>query len=144
MLTQTVNLTVLNPVQPLEFSTQNQNSVVMRLQVGESSFLLMGDAEVNTEASILQSGLEVDSDVLKVGHHGSNTATSEAFLNAVSPSIAIISAGIDNQFGHPHQETLNKLSEQGVRVYGTYESGSITITATTTQIQVLNGSWQDS
>jgi competence protein ComEC len=80
ILTQTVNLTVLNPVQPLEFSTQNENSVVMRLQIGESSFLLMGDAEVNTEASILQSGLEVDSDVLKVGHHGSNTATSDAFL----------------------------------------------------------------
>jgi competence protein ComEC len=60
VLTQTVNLTALNPVQPLEFSTQNENSVVMRLQIGKSSFMLMGDAEVNTEASILQSGLEVD------------------------------------------------------------------------------------
>jgi competence protein ComEC len=134
-LTQNVNITVLNPVQPLEFSTQNENSVVMRLQIGESSFLLMGDAEVNTEASILQSGLEVDSYVLKVGHHGSNTTTSDAFLTAVSPSIAIISAGLNNQYGHPHQETLDKLFSRGITVYGTYKSGSIVATANTTTIE---------
>ena len=135
ILTQTVNLTVLNPIQPLEFSTQNENSVVMRLQTGESSFLLMGDAEVNTEASILQSGLEVDSDLLKVGHHGSNTATSDAFLDVVSPSIAIISAGLNNQFGHPHQETLDKLFARGITVYGTYKSGTIVATANSTTIE---------
>ena len=135
ILTQTVNLTVLNPIQTLEFSTQNENSVVMRLQTGESSFLLMGDAEVNTEASILQSGLEVDSDLLKVGHHGSNTATSDAFLDVVSPSIAIISAGLNNQFGHPHQETLDKLFARGITVYGTYKSGTIVATANSTTIE---------
>jgi competence protein ComEC len=106
ILTRNVNLTVLNPVQPLEFNDQNENSVVMRLQIGESSFLLMGDAEADTEESIIESGLEVNSDVLKVGHHRSNSSTTDAFLNAVSPSIAIISAGENNQYGHPHQETL--------------------------------------
>jgi competence protein ComEC len=138
LLTANANLTVLNPVQPLEFNEQNLNSVVMRLQVGGSSFLLMGDAEEVTEESILQSGIEVDGDVLKVGHHGSRTATTDAFLTAVSPSIAIISAGIDNPYGHPHQETLDKLLAHQITVYGTYQSGTITITANSTSIHVLN------
>ena len=130
-----MNITVLSPVQPLEFSDQNENSVVMRLQIGESSFLLMGDAEVSTEESILQSGLEVNSGVLKVGHHGSNSSTSETFLSAVSPTIAIISAGEGNQYGHPHQETMGKLLARGIKVYGTYKSGSIVATANTTTIE---------
>ncbi len=138
VLTQNVNLTVLNPVQPLEFNEQNLNSVAMRLQIGESSFLLMGDAEIETEESILQSGMEVSADVLKVGHHGSNTATSDYFLTAVSPSIAIVSAGEDNPYGHPHQETLDKLIANQITVYGTYQSGTITISANSTSIQVLN------
>jgi competence protein ComEC len=136
ILTQTVNLTVLNPVQPLEFSEQNENSVVMRLQIGSSSFMLMGDAEDDTEASILQSGLEVESDVLKVGHHGSNSSTSDAFLNAVSPSIAIISAGLNNPYGHPHNETIGKLFARGITVYGTYKSGTIVATANSTTIDL--------
>ena len=138
VLAQNVNLTVLNPVQPLEFNKQNLNSVAMRLQIGESSFLLMGDAEVETEESILQSGMEVSGDVLKVGHHGSDTATSDHFLTMVSPSIAIVSAGEDNPYGHPHQETLDKLIANQITTYGTYQSGTITITANSTSIQVLN------
>jgi competence protein ComEC len=138
ILTPNTNLTVLNPVLPLEFSDQNLNSVAMRLQIGESSFLLMGDAEIETEDSILQSGLVVSSDVLKVGHHGSNTATSDAFLTAVSPSIAVISAGIDNPYGHPHQETLDKLFANQITVYGTYQSGTIAISANLTSMQVLD------
>jgi len=129
ILTQNVNLTILNPVQPLEFDDQNENSVAMRLQIGGSSFLLMGDTEASAESSILQSGLEIDSDVLKVGHHGSRYSTTEAFLNAVSPSIAVISAGEDNQFGHPHQETLDKLLGRGINVYATYQSGTIVMSA---------------
>ena len=138
VLAQNVNLTVLNPVQPLEFNKQNLNSVALRLQIGESNFLLMGDAEVETEESILQSGMEVGGDVLKVGHHGSNTATSDHFLSAVSPSIAIVSAGEDNPYGHPHQETLDKLIANQVTTYGTYQSGTITISANSTSIQGLN------
>jgi beta-lactamase superfamily II metal-dependent hydrolase len=138
VLAQNVNLTVLNPLQPLEFNKQNLNSVAMRLQIGESTFLLMGDAEVETEESILQSGIEVNGDVLKVGHHGSNTATSDHFLTTVSPSIAIVSAGEDNPYGHPHQETLDKLIANQITTYGTYQSGTITITANSTSIQVQN------
>jgi len=138
ILTPNANLTLLNPVQPLEFDEQNLNSVAMRLQVGDSSFLLMGDAEDVTEESILQSGLEVSGDVLKVGHHGSNTATTDSFLTAVSPSIAIISAGDGNPYGHPHQETLDKLFANQITVYGTYQSGTKAISANLTSIQVLN------
>lgn len=138
ILAQNVNLTILNPVQPLEFNEQNLNSVAMRLQIGESSVLLMGDAEIESEESILQSGLTVNGDVLKVGHHGSNTATSDSFLNSVSPSIAIISAGADNPFGHPHQETLDKLFANQITVYGTHQSGTITISANSTSIQILD------
>jgi competence protein ComEC len=138
VLAEDVNFTVLNPVQPLEFSEQNENSVVMRLQIGGSSFLLMGDAEASTEESILLSGLEVDSDVLKVGHHGSNSSTTDAFLSAVSPSMAVISAGLNNPYGHPHQETLDKLFAHQVTVYGTYQSGTVIISANSTSIQVLN------
>jgi beta-lactamase superfamily II metal-dependent hydrolase len=98
----------------------------------------MGDAEVETEESILQSGLDVGGDVLKVGHHGSRTATTDDFLTAVSPSIAIISAGEDNPYGHPHQETIDKLLANQITAYGTYQSGTITITANSTSIQVLN------
>ena len=134
ILAEDVNLTVLSPVQPLEFEDQNENSVVMRLQVGDSSFLLMGDAEADTEEDILQSGVEVDSDVLKVGHHGSRSSTTDALLNSVSPSIAVISAGEDNQYGHPHQETLDKLFAHGITVYGTYKSGNIVATANSTAI----------
>ncbi len=138
ILTSNANLTLLNPFQPLEFNDQNLNSVVLRMQIGESSFLLMGDAEVETEESILQSGLEVNSYVLKVGHHGSNTATSDSFLATASPSIAIISAGVGNPYGHPHQETLDKLFANQITVYGTYQSGTIAISANLTSIQVLN------
>jgi len=138
ILTAAANLTVLNPVQPLEFTSQNENSVVMRIQIGESSFLLMGDAEADTEESILESGLEVKSDMLKVGHHGSRSSTTDAFLNAVSPSFAIVSAGEDNSHGHPHQETLDKLFEHGIIVYGTYKSGSIVALANSAAIAFQN------
>jgi competence protein ComEC len=136
-LTQNVNLTVLNPVQPLELTSQNENSIVMRLQIGQSSFLLMGDAEADTEKDILKSGLEVNSDVLKVGHHGSRSSTTDAFLSVVSPSIAVICAGEDNQYGHPHPETLDKLLEHGIVVYATYKSGSIVATVNSTSINFL-------
>jgi competence protein ComEC len=126
ILTETANLTVVHPVQPLEFSDQNDNSVVTKLQVGNTSFLFMGDAEEPAEQSMLVSSVvSLKCDVLKVGHHGSNTATSQAFLDIASPSYAIICAGIDNSYGHPHNETIQKLLAEGVTIYGTHVSGTI-------------------
>jgi len=126
ILTETANLTIANPVQPLEFGDQNDNSVVTKLQVANTSFLFMGDAEEPAEQSMLVSSVvSIKCDVLKVGHHGSSTATSQAFLDIVSPSYAIISAGENNSYGHPHEETIQKLLAEGVTIYGTYVSGTI-------------------
>jgi len=124
-LTTTSNFTILNPVQPLEFGETNLNSIVIRLQVGNVSFLFAGDAEIASEQSMLNAGLHLKSDVLKVGHHGSSTSTSPAFLDAVNPSIAVISAGVNNRYGHPDNETVQRLLNKGVAVYGTYISGTI-------------------
>ena len=134
ILTPTTNLTILNPTQPLQFTDQNDNSIVMRLQTGETSFLLTGDAEADAEQSMLSAGLNLKSDVLKVGHHGSRYATTDQFLNSVSPSYAIISAGKDNPYGFPYAETIQRLLSHGVTIYGTYLSGTIIATTDGTSI----------
>lgn len=125
ILTETANLTVFNPVQPLEFTSVNDNSVVVKLQVGNTSFLFTGDAEADAEQSMLDAGLDLQSDVLKVGHHGSRYATTQPFLDSVAPSYAIISAGENNSYGHPHEETIQRLLAKGVTIYGTFHSGTI-------------------
>ncbi|MBN2096089.1 MBL fold metallo-hydrolase [Candidatus Peregrinibacteria bacterium] len=103
-----------------DVANDNNASVVARLvertpDNWRSLALLTGDAEQEEELEILLSGQEVASDVLKIGHHGSRTATSDVFLAAVRPSTAIISAGEGNQFDHPHPETLEKLRDLDVR-----------------------------
>ena len=85
--------------------------------------MLTGDAEHEEEIAVLLSGQAVQSDILKLGHHGSRTATSDAFLAAINPSTAVISAGRDNQFEHPHPETLEKV--EGLEVRQTMEEGMI-------------------
>jgi competence protein ComEC len=137
-LTSTVNLTVYNPVQPLEFTDQNENSVVLKLQAGETSFLLEGDASSGAEASMINAGLNLHSNVLKVGHHGSAYATTDAFLSAVQPTYAVISCGLNNQYGFPAPETMQRLSNHNVITYGTYRSGTIIATSDGTTITFLN------
>ena len=125
ILTETTNLTVFNPVQPLEFTDKNENSVVVKLQAGNTSFLFTGDAEADAEQSMLDAGLDLHCDILKVGHHGSNSSTTQPFLDSVAPTYAIISAGETNSYGHPHNETIQKLLSKCVTIYGTYHSGTI-------------------
>lgn len=125
ILTETANLTVFNPVQPLEFTSANDNSVVVKLQVDSTSFLFTGDAEADAEESMLNAGLDLQSDILKVGHHGSRSSTTQLFLDSIAPSYAIISAGEDNPYGHPHNETIERLLAKGVTIYGTFHSGTI-------------------
>ena len=114
---------MLAPVQ--SYDDNNNNSIVLRLDYGDNSFLFTGDAESQAEADILASGADVEADVLKVGHHGSSTSTSDEFLAAVSPEYAVISCGEGNSYGHPHAETLNKLRQNGITVYRTDEQGTI-------------------
>jgi len=128
VLTATTNFTILNPVQPPEFVDINANSVVLKLQVNNVSFLFTGDATAETEQSMINDGLSLRSDVLKVAHHGSRTSTSQAFLDAVNPTYAVISAGLDNRYGHPHEETVQRLLDKSVITYGTYASRTIVFT----------------
>ncbi|MEM3736594.1 MAG: ComEC/Rec2 family competence protein [Candidatus Bathyarchaeia archaeon] len=120
-------MTVLAPTQPLEFKDSNNNSIVLRVDVGNVTFILTGDIEASGEQSIIRAGLDIDGEILKVSHHGSRTSTSLEFIEAVSPEVAVISVGKGNIYGHPHQETLIKLATKGVHVYRTDLNGSIVI-----------------
>lgn len=117
------SFTILGPVQ--EYSDNNNNSIVICMTYGDNSFLFTGDAEEEAEADILSEGLEIRADVLKAGHHGSSTSTSDEFLEAVSPEYAVISCGEGNKYGHPHAETMNKFRQNGITVYRTDEQGTI-------------------
>lgn len=117
------SFTVLAPVR--QYSDNNNNSIVIKMTHGENTFLFTGDAEEEAEMDILAEGLDVSADVLKAGHHGSSTSTSDDFLEAVSPEYAVISCGEDNKYGHPHAETMNKFRQTGVTVYRTDEQGTV-------------------
>ncbi|HHY59160.1 MAG TPA: MBL fold metallo-hydrolase, partial [Clostridia bacterium] len=88
-----------------------------------------GDAEAEAEQDMLAGGADLAAQVLKAGHHGSSTSSSEAFLRAVQPQIAVISAGKDNSYGHPHREVLERLTSLGVEILRTDLAGDIVITA---------------
>lgn len=105
------------------YSDSNDNSIVIRVENGDNSFIFTGDATEKEERDIIKQ-IDVAADVLKVGHHGSKTSTSDEFLWAVNPSYAVISVG-DNSYGHPTAECLNKLRDYGVKLFRTDEQGSI-------------------
>lgn len=107
-----------------EINDLNLSSIVIRMTYGEQSFLFMGDAEEENEK--MRSWPQTN--VLKVGHHGSNSSTSQEFLNQVKPQIAIIPVGKENKYGHPKQTTVDKLNNMQVEMYRTDEKGTITIT----------------
>ena len=117
-------------------SDPNNNSIVIRLVYGNTSFLLTGDLAFEGEKEIIDSGYPIKSDVLKIGHHGSATSTSDEFLDAVSPKIAVISVGKDNKFGHPSGITLDKLSERGIKTYRTDEDGAVFVRSDGRRIEV--------
>ena len=113
---------------PVDADTDlNNASIVLRLDYYENSFLFTGDAEKEAEEAILaRVGKEkLDVDVLKSGHHGSSTSSSEEFLSAVTPNYAVISCGKDNSYGHPHKETLEKYSSRGIITYRTDKEGTV-------------------
>jgi competence protein ComEC len=130
-----VTLEVLNPLGNDQWirevrrggSVENANSVVLRLSYGNFSMLFTGDAETETEDLMMKSGVPLHAQVLKVGHHGSRYATSARFLEAVAPEAAVISVGAENRYGHPAQQTLDRLQKSGVKVYRTDLNGDIAI-----------------
>lgn len=114
----------------------NNYSAVLKVTYGKVSFLFEGDAEDISEAEMLQNGQNLKSTVLKVGHHGSQSSTTDGFLKAVSPKYAIISVGADNDYGHPTPVTLDRLAKAGVEVYRTDQSGTIVVTTDGESVEI--------
>lgn len=105
----------------------NNASLVLRVTYGKTSFLFTGDAEALSENAILESGQTIHANVLKVGHHGSKTSSSQRFLNAVNPKVAVISLARDNSYGHPHKVVLDRLNEKDITTFRTDKNGTVII-----------------
>lgn len=108
-----------------EYSNLNDYSVVLRLTHGENSFLITGDCEKQEESELLERGCDVSADVLKVGHHGSDTSSTSQWLKEVGAQYAVISCGADNKYGHPDEETYSRICKYIKNVYVTAEDGSL-------------------
>ena len=119
------------------FGDDNNDSIVCRIVYGDTSFLLMGDAETEEEEALVRSGQDIRANVLKVGHHGSKNASSAKLLSAVQPEEAVISVG-KNSYGHPTQEVLERLESRGVNVRRTDRDGSIIATSDGSSISFEN------
>lgn len=119
-----------------DVSDENNRSIITMAKIGDRKFLLTGDAGKSVEANMLESGLLLDCDVLKVGHHGSSSSSSEEFLAAASPEYAAISVGKNNSYSHPTVKTLNALKACGAKVYRTDTDGDITFFANEGEIRV--------
>lgn len=117
--------TILAPISNDYGRNANNYSVALRLTYGDNSFLFTGDAEIESEKEMLESGQVLSADVYKAAHHGSSSASTEDFLNVVSPRYAVISCGEDNSYGHPHAEVLNLFRQKKIPVFRTDEQGSV-------------------
>lgn len=128
----TAEITVLAP--NATYDNPNDASVGVIIKNGDHRFLFVGDAGEDAEQDILANGIALSADVYHAGHHGSRTATSEEFFEAVNPAYAVISCGEGNSYGHPHARTLNLFRTNGVKVYRTDEQGSIVAESDGTQL----------
>ena len=119
-----------------EHTDHNNDSLVMKIETDETSVIFTGDIEKEAEENLAHLGAWLDSDILKVPHHGSRTSSSEYFINAVSPQVAIVSAGMNNPFGHPHKEILDRYYLAGVRLLRTDLHGAVAISAAEGMLKV--------
>ena len=135
-----VTMEALNPSgsapAPVGDSALNNSSLVLRIKYRSVAVILAGDARREAEAGMLSGCRELSAQVLKVAHHGSSEATSQEWIAAVRPEVAVISVGWKNPFGHPSSDVLNRLQEAGVRVYRTDKSGGITLTTDGRRISI--------
>ena len=115
----------IGPVE--EYDDLNANSLVLRLEYGDTSFLFTGDMTSKAEKDLINDGLNVKCDVLKVGHHGSSGSSCYQFLYEAEPKLAVISCETGNSYGHPHEEALSRLRDCGAQIMRTDLTGSIII-----------------
>ena len=129
-----LNCTILAPISS-SYTELNDYSIVIRMDYGETSVLFTGDAEIHSEEEMIarygsSAGGMLDCDLIKVGHHGSDTSSGQAFLNAVTPVYGVISCGKGNTYGHPIQEILLRYEAMNVTIFRTDLEGSIVFTTT--------------
>ena len=126
------SFTILGPMR--KYSNANDNSICFLLQHGDNRFLFTGDAEEDAEFDMLAAKEDISADVYKVSHHGSKTATSEAFFKKIRPIYAVISCGDDNSYGHPHAEVLDRLRTAAVQMFRTDDQGTVVASSDGTNI----------
>ena len=116
----------------------NDYSVSLRVEHGSTSFVFTGDAEALSEHEMIAARHNLSADILHIGHHGSRTSTSQEFLDAVRPSIAVISVGVGNSFGHPHDVVMNRLNDANIEIYRTDQHGNIAILSNGLSLRVYH------
>lgn len=131
-----INVKCLHPVKDYSYASENDYSTVLLLSYEDVDLLLTGDIEDKGENSMMDACDLPDIDILKTAHHGSRYSTDEDFLQITRPEIALISCGKDNSYGHPHEELLERLEKAGVKIYVTAWTGAVTITGSSSGIQV--------
>ena len=131
-------ITILGPLK--SYAETNDTSIVLKAVYGETSFLFTGDMEQEAEHDLLEAGLDLKADVLKVGHHGSHTSTGYRFLYEVEPTYAVISVGTGNDYGHPHKEPMSRLEHAGCTILRTDRLGHI---VAQTDGQTVSFTWQN-
>jgi competence protein ComEC len=136
MMLGTAELEFLWPAEGYDSKNENNCSVVILVSAGGHKALLCGDIEKEAEKELLDSGLSVDCDMLKVAHHGSDTSSTKAFLKAASPQYAIISVGRNNDYKHPDKDVLGRLINAGAEIHRTDLEGTITVTFENGEITV--------
>ncbi|MGE5629033.1 MAG: ComEC/Rec2 family competence protein [Solirubrobacterales bacterium] len=119
---------ILGPINTVS-GNMNTYSIVIKVTFGNNKFLFTGDAQKSNEEDMIIKGVDLRADVLKVGHHGSETSSSDDFVNKVNPKYAVISCGLGNDYGHPHKTTMDKLQSKGIAVFRTDECGTIVCTS---------------
>lgn len=119
---------IIGPVSKPDGSNINNYSTVLKVSFGEMDMIMTGDAETEIEKEIIESGKDIDAEILKVGHHGSDTSTSDEFLDEISPEYALISTKVGNKYEHPIKSTMEKLEEREIEIYRTDENGTVIVT----------------
>lgn len=121
----------------MEFSELNNTSIVNKLIYKDKSFLFMGDAEKEVEQHLIDLEIDINADVIKLGHHGSSSSSSEEFLQIVNPEYAIIQCGADNNFGHPHLSVIRRLERLGINILRNDLNGQVSIFSNGEEIEVV-------
>ncbi len=133
----TLRFTILAPASE-EYGELNEYSAVAKLSFKDVSFLFTGDAEKLSEKEMLDSGFDLNSNVLKVGHHGGRSSSTKDFINSVNPDYAVISVGKGNDYGHPHEEALKRLEERNAEILRTDVHGNIVMKTDGSKINIVN------